>query len=294
MPLPRSFLYVPANREKFLDKAIGLPSDAFIFDLEDSVPLPEKETARAGVQAYAPKFPGGRVWVRVNGIGTGLAESDLDAVIGVQNVAGLFLPKVESRAEVVDWDRQIGALERARGLAAGSTRLVLSIESAKGVLAAYDMTQGAARVASLTFGGAQDGDLNTDLGCVWSIDGPEMMHARCHTLMCARAARFDTPLDGVFANVRDAAGFEQDTALSRRLGYRGRKLIHPSQIEPCNRLYAPSQKELDYYARVIEAFDRALAQGSASTTVDGRMIDVAMANAARRALDEAAALKKAG
>jgi citrate lyase subunit beta/citryl-CoA lyase len=170
---------------------------------------------------------------------------------------------------------------------------VLSIESAKGVLNAYDMSLGARRVASLTFGGAQDGDLNTDLGCIWSIDGPEMMHARCHTLMCARAARFDTPLDGVFSNVRDLEGFERDTALSRRLGYRGRKLIHPSQIEPCNRLYAPSQKELDYYARVLEALDKALAQGSASTTVDGKMIDVAMANAARRALDEAAAMKKA-
>ena len=80
-------------------------------------------------------------------------------------------------------------------------------------------------------------------------------------------------------------GFEQDTALSRRLGYRGRKLIHPAQIEPCNRLYAPSEAELDYYARVLEAFDKALAQGSASTTVDGKMIDVAMANAARRVLD---------
>ena len=287
MPLPRSFLYVPANREKFLDKAIALPSDAFIFDLEDSVPLPEKETARAGVKNYAPQIAGNRVWVRVNGIETGLAEPDLDAVIGVKGVAGVFLPKVETRDEVVNWDKMIGALEKARGLDIGAIKLVLSIESALGVLNGYDMALGAARVASIAFGGAQDGDLNTDLGCAWSIDGPEMMHARCHTLLCARAARFDTPLDGVFADVRDAAGFEQDTALSRRLGYRGRKLIHPSQIEPCNRLYAPSQKELDYYSRVLEAFDTALAQGSASTTVDGKMIDVAMANAARRALDEA-------
>ena len=294
MPLPRSFLYVPANREKFLDKAIGLPSDAFIFDLEDSVPPAEKATARGGVREYAPKISDNRVWVRVNGLKTGLAEADLDAVIGVKGIAGVFLPKVESREEVARWDEMIGALEKARDITAGATRLVLSIESAKGVLNAYDMSLGAARVASLTFGGAQDGDLNTDLGCIWSIDGPEMMHARCHTLLCARAARFDTPLDGVFANVRDPEGFEQDTALSRRLGYRGRKLIHPSQIEPCNRLYAPTKAELDYYARVLEAFDKALAQGSASTTVDGKMIDVAMANAARRALDQAAAWKKAG
>jgi len=286
MPLPRSFLYVPANREKFLEKALALPSDAFIFDLEDSVPAAEKANARTGVRDYAPKIADNRVWVRVNGLETGMAEADLEATIGVKGIAGVFLPKVESRDEVMRWDGMIGALEKARSLAVGSTRLVLSIESAKGVLNAYDMSIVAARVASLSFGGAQDGDLNTDLGCVWSIDGPEMLHARCHTLLCARAARFDTPLDGVFSNVRDAEGFEKDTALSRRLGYRGRKLIHPSQIEPCNRLYAPSEAELDFYSRVLEAFDKALAQGSASTTVDGKMIDVAMANAARRVLLE--------
>jgi citrate lyase subunit beta/citryl-CoA lyase len=294
MPLARSFLYVPANRDKFLDKASGLPADAFIFDLEDSVPPAEKGNARAGVRAYAPKIAGERVWVRTNGLETGLAEADLDAVIGVAGIAGLFLPKVESRPEVLRWDSMIGALEAQRGLAGGAIKLVLSIESALGVLNAYDMSIAAARVVSLSFGGAQDGDLNTDLGCAWSIDGPEMMHARSHTLLAARAARFDTPLDGVFANVRDADGFERDTALSRRLGYRGRKLIHPSQIEPCNRLYQPSTAELDYYARVLAAFEQAVAQGSASTTVDGRMIDVAMANAARRVLDAAAAWKKAG
>jgi citrate lyase subunit beta / citryl-CoA lyase len=294
MPPARSFLYVPANREKFLEKAIGLPSDAFIFDLEDSVPPAEKASARAGVRAYAPKISNNRVWVRVNGLDTNLAEADLHAVIGVAGIAGLFLPKVESRTEVTRWNGMIDALERERGLAHGSIKLVLSIESALGVLNAYDMSIAAARTVSLTFGGAQDGDLNTDLGCAWSIDGPEMLHARSHTLLAARAARFDTPLDGVFANVRDADGFERDTALSRRLGYRGRKLIHPSQIEPCNRLYRPSAAELDYYARVLEAFDQAVKQGSASTTVDGRMIDVAMANAARQALDADAAWQKVG
>ena len=294
MPLPRSFLYVPANRDKFLEKSLGLPADALLFDLEDSVPAAEKDNARAGVKAYAPKVSGPQVWVRVNGLETGLAETDLDAVIGVKNLAGVFLPKVETRDEVIRWDALIGKLEAARGVPSGATKLVLSIESTLGVLNAYDMALGAKRVVSSAFGGAQDGDLNTDLGCVWSIDGPEMMHARCHTLLCARAARFDSPLDGVYANVRDPQGFEQDTALSRRLGFRGRKLIHPTQIEPCNRLYAPSQQKLDYYSRVLEAFDKAVAQGSASTTVDGKMIDEAMAKAARRVLDQAAAWKKAG
>jgi citrate lyase subunit beta/citryl-CoA lyase len=289
MPLPRSFLYVPANREKFLEKALELPADAFILDLEDSVPLPEKANARRGVKAYAPKIGDHRVWVRVNGLETGLARDDLDAVIGVQGMAGIFLPKVETPEEVLRWDTAIAALEQTRGLAIGSTRLVLSLESALGVLNAYEMSVAAPRVASLSFGGAQDGDLNTDLGCTWSSDGPEMMTARGLALIHARAARFDSPLDGVFADVRDPDGFAKDTALSRRLGYRGRKLIHPSQIEPCNRLYTPNQRELDYYARVLEAFEKALIQGRASTTVDGKMIDVAMATAARRILQEAAA-----
>jgi citrate lyase subunit beta / citryl-CoA lyase len=294
MPLVRSFLYVPANRKKFLEKAIGLPSDAFIFDLEDSVPPAEKANARAGVAEYAPKIPGDRVWVRVNGLDTGLAEADLDAVIGVDGLAGLFLPKVESRVEVLRWNGMIAALEDARGLTAGSIRLVLSIESALGVLNAYDMSVVCPRTASLTFGGAQDGDLNTDIGCAWSIDGPEMLHARSHTLLAARAARFDTPLDGVFADIRDPEGFARDTDLSRRLGYRGRKLIHPSQIEPCNRLYRPTAAELDYYARVLAAFDAAVAQGHASTTVDGKMIDVAMAQAARRVLEQEKVWAKTG
>lgn len=294
MPLSRSFLYVPANRDKFLEKSLGLPADALLFDIEDSVPAAEKENARAGVKAYAPKVTGPEVWVRINGMETGFAEADLDAVIGVKNLTGIFLPKVESRGEVVKWDAMIDKLEAARGIPHGATKLVLSIESALGVLNAYDMAQGAKRVVSSVFGGAQDGDLNTDLGCTFSIDGPEMMHARCHTLLCARAARFESPLDGVYANVRDPDGFAKDTALSRRLGFRGRKLIHPSQIEPCNRLYAPSQQELDYYSRVLEAFDKAVAQGSASTTVDGKMIDEAMAKAARRVLDQAEAWKKAG
>lgn len=294
MPLARSFLYVPANRDKFLEKATGLLSDAFMFDLEDSVPPAEKENARSGVRAYTPKISGDRVWVRINGIETGFAEADLDAVIGVTGIGGICLPKVESGAEVLRWDAMIAALEKKRGVAAGATKLILSIESARGVLFAYEMATAAKRVASMMFGGAQDGDLNTDLGCVWSLDGPEMMHARQHTLLAARAAHFDTPLDGVFANVRDPDGFERDTDLSRRLGYRGRTVIHPSQIEPCNRLYMPSQQELDYYARVLEAFDKAVAAGSASTTVDGKMIDEAMAKGARRALDQAAAWKKAG
>src|SRR5262249_48219245 len=122
MPLARSFLYVPANRDKFLEKAIGLPAAAFIFDLQDSVPAAEMADARAGVRAYAPKFPGNRVWVRVNGLDSGLAKDDLDAIIGVAGLAGIFLPKVETRDEVMRWVAMIGAIEQGRCITPGATK----------------------------------------------------------------------------------------------------------------------------------------------------------------------------
>jgi len=139
---------------------------------------------------------------------------------------------------------------------------------------------------SIVFGGACDADLMTDLGCQWSSDGPELMHARQHMLLAARAAGVQFPLDGAYTDIRDRAGFESDTALSRRLGYRGRMLIHPDQIEPTNRLYSRTPAEIDYYTRVVAAFQAAVARGEASTTVDGRMIDEAMAGAARKVLAE--------
>src|SRR5258707_5532261 len=165
MPLARSFLYVPANREKFLDKAIGLPADALLLDLEDSVPAAEKAVARAAVREFAPRIPDERVWVRPNAIDSDVGRADLDAIVGVRGVAGIFAPKVETREEVLLWDRLIGELERQRGLTVGATRFVPSIESARGVLFAYDLAVAAGRVVSLSFGGARDGDLNTDLGC---------------------------------------------------------------------------------------------------------------------------------
>src|SRR5215216_2232942 len=138
MPLPRSFLYVPANREKFLDKAVGLPADAFIFDLEDSVPPAEKARARAAIRDYAPKIPDQRVWVRPNALDTEFGHGDLDAVIGIAGIAGLFVPKVEScddvrrhQARAVDRERARRA-QRVRHGDCGETRGVADVRRRPG------------------------------------------------------------------------------------------------------------------------------------------------------------------
>lgn len=287
----RSYLYIPGNRRKMLDKAASLPADAFILDLEDSVPAAEKPEARKLVCEYAAKILDGRAWVRTNSLDSPFFAGDLEATVGSAGVAGYFVPKVDTVEQVREIERQIGALERARDVAAGATKIILTAESARAVLHCYALVTASPRIVSIVFGGARDADLMNDLGCAWSSDGPELMHARQHMLLGARAAGVKAPLDGAYADIRDKEGFERDTALSQRLGYRGRMLIHPDQIEPCKRLYGRSAEEIDYYTRVLAAFADATAAGKATTTVDGRMIDEAMALAARRVLDEAGRTK---
>ena len=269
--MPRSFLYVPANREKFLEKAIGLPSDAFIFDLEDSVPAAEKANARAGVRAYAPKIAGNRVWVRVNGLDTGLAEADLDAVIGVDRDRRRFPAQGRVRDEVVRWDAMIGALEARAGMTAGAMRLVLSIESARGVLNAYDMAVGgkARGLAHLRRRAGRRPQHRSRLRLVDRRSGNDAcaLATRC----CPRAPRASTRRSTACSPTCATPKASSATPRCRAgSAIADASSSIPSQIEPCNRLYAPSQPELDYYARVLEAFDKAVAQGSASTTVDGR------------------------
>lgn len=282
-----SFLYIPGNRRKMLDKTASLPAEAFILDLEDSVPANEKSTARAMVCEYAAKIADGRVWIRTNALDSGFFDADLDATLGTAGLVGYFVPKIDRVQQVRALDEAMTRLERARGLAAGATKVILTAESASAVLFCQALVTASPRITSIVFGGARDADLMNDLGCAWSSEGPELMHARQHMLLQARAAGIKAPLDGAYADIRDADGFERDTALSRRLGYRGRMLIHPDQIAPAKRLYGRSADEVNYYSRVVAAYEAAKARGQATTTVDGRMIDEAMVQAARRALRDA-------
>lgn len=280
--LVRSLLFLPGNREKFLEKAAALDADGFIIDLEDSVPASEKAVARACLAKYAPMLEGKSIWVRPNATDTPYFADDLATICATANIQGLLLPKAESAAQVKEIDTAIARYERDAARAPGTLKLILTIESALGVIRAFELASAGPRVLSLCFGGARDGDLMTDLGS--GFEGGTLEHSRQHVLVAARAAGLRSPLDGVYADVKNTDGFEQDTRHSRALGYRGRTVIHPSQIEPANRLYSPSPRELDDSRRLIEAFDAAVAKGHASVLFEGRMIDVAMAKAARNIL----------
>ena len=283
----RSLLFVPANNERFLDKALSLNPSVFVLDLEDSVPEAEKANARVLLERAAPRFNGKRVWVRTNALTSAEFRLDIAATLRIE-AEGIVVPKIDTPKDAIELDRALGDEERNEGTTAGALRIIPLIESAAAVWHAYEIATASPRVETLCFGGARDGDLMADLGCDWSNDGAALLHARRHTLLAARAARCRYPLDGVFTDIRDRDGFERDTRLSRSLGYRGRAVVHPSQIELADSIYRPTPDEIERSRRIVEAFAAAEAKGRATTVVDNRMVDVAMAAAARRLLEESA------
>jgi citrate lyase subunit beta/citryl-CoA lyase len=292
MKIWRSLLFVPANQERMLKKVNSLPTDGFIFDLEDTVPVEEKQNAREMSRECIATVPGERSWVRINAITSGFIHQDIEFFTGAKGLAGFIVPKQDSPEDVAMVDRLISSIEMAKGIQVGSTPIIVMIESANGVLDSRAVMKASTRTQTMIYGGGEDGDMNVSLGATWTSEGPEMMFVRQFALVSARAADFDCPLDGVFSHVQDPEGFRRDTTLSRRLGFRGRTVIHPNQIEDANRIYTPTQEQIEYYGRVIEAFNLALSKGVASTTVDGKLVDVAMAKTAQRLLDHVAAIHK--
>lgn len=273
-------------------KALESGADAVLLDLEDSVAIAAKAEARSlvakvidDVAAAGVARSGPAIFVRVNATATGLLDDDLAAIVR-PGLDAVFLPKVESVSEVQNADSTLERLESARGLKPGAVEIVLMIESALGVYRCFDLITASPRVASTCIGVARDGDLQTDLGCSWSIEGTELLYARSKVLLDTRAAGKAWPLDGVFSDLGDEEGLIKDSTLSARLGYVGRTVIHPKQIAPVRRAYAVSEADVAYYQQVVTEFEAVEKTGAAAAiTVNGRLVDYAMYQRAKRVLD---------
>jgi citrate lyase subunit beta/citryl-CoA lyase len=289
----RSLLNVPGNRPEMLRKAPDYGADALILDLEDAVPEGHKQDARDVVAGTLAAWVAGGAppitYVRVNGLDTGHLEADLEAIVQ-PGLEGIQLPKAHDADTVRRVDAELTRLEQQRRLPF-PVEILVSLESARGVLFAWEVLTAAPRVGSVMVGTAQDADLQGDVGYLTTAEGLETLHIRSHVILAARAAGIANPIDGVYADYRDAAGLEAAAMSARELGYRGKKLIHPAQIEIVNRVFTPTERELDRHRRVLDAFDAAMAEGRATAVVDGRMIDVAMADTARRVLARAEAYR---
>lgn len=284
----RVALFAPGINSKLMGKAREAAVEALILDLEDSVPIASKTDARglvAGVIDASASKAGPMNWVRVNGAATEFLTGDLEAVVR-PGLAAVMLPKAETVEDVQAIATAIERHEKAHGMQVGTVEIILQIESALGIYRAFDLIKASPRVAATCLGGARDGDLQTDLGCSWSIEGTELMYARQKLLLDTRAAGSTVhPLDGVFSDLNDEAGLASDTRLSARLGYIGRTIIHPKQIAPVRAAYAVPEAEAAYYRKVVTEFETKEKQGVAAITVDGKLVDYAMYQRAKRVLD---------
>jgi citrate lyase subunit beta/citryl-CoA lyase len=273
MNYPLITLYVPGTRPELIEKAGRVSPDAVIIDLEDTVPTDRKNQVRQDIADILSSVALPAL-IRVNNEPDFL-EADLRAMTN-QHVYALFLPKAEDPAQIQEVDAIMAEAERAGGLEVGSVKLIPMMETALGVVRCFELATAAARVESVSFGSAEDGDLQGDLQCAWSLEGTELMYARSKVLLDARAARLPYVLDGAFSDIKNDDALRTDCQLSKRLGYDGRTAVHPQQVAVAREAYAANADELDYYHRLIAAFEAAEADGSAAISLDGKLVDYAM------------------
>ena len=284
-PIFRSVLYVPGNRPRMLAKAPTLPADAFVLDLEDSVPPEEKPEARRLVRdaLVSGAFAGRTVLVRVTSLSSGLTADDLEAVI-VPGLFGVDVPKVESPDDVREVEELLAWAEGRAGLDRGTLRVGIGIESPAGLLRAEAIGRASRRVASLSLGAE---DFTFNLGTQRSPTGEELFVPRTLIALAARALGVQA-LDTIYPDFRDPDGLTREAKLARQLGFTGKYAIHPDQLEPINRVFTPDEAEVRWAREVVEAYEAAQQAGLGSIAVGGRMVDRPIYERARRTLELAA------
>jgi citrate lyase subunit beta/citryl-CoA lyase len=264
----RSFLFVPGSDEHKLAGALAAGADAVIADLEDAVVPEEKERARSVVtEAFAGGRSAGLRLVRVNGTRSPWHEDDLAAVAEL-DVDGIVLPKAEPDA--------LPALGE-------SLPVVAIVETAVGLHRAAEIG-GAPQVEGLMLGAI---DLALELGLDALPDGLELLPARSAVVLASAVARCRGPIDRVWVDVLDERGLEADCRAGRSLGFRGKSCIHPAQVAVVNEVFSPSPREITRAREVVDAYERAAAEGRGAVALDGEMIDLPVVERARHVLAEA-------
>ncbi|MFJ8649786.1 HpcH/HpaI aldolase/citrate lyase family protein [Streptomyces sp. NPDC093546] len=278
---PRSWLYVPGDRPSLLEKALARGADAVIVDLEDAVPATAKEAARDQVARWvAAQRPGGpcALWVRINPGAAGHADA---RAVAAPALAGVVMAKCAGPEDVRALDAVLAERERAAGIAVGRIEVSPLLEDAGAVLAAPAIAAASPRVRQLQIGEA---DLCADLGMEPGPDERELLALRTHVLLASAAAGIRPPVGPVFTDYRDADALRRSTQALRRLGYRSRACIHPSQLPVVHEAFTPTPTEMDRARRLVDRYEAAVRAGQGVLTDDGRMVDEAVVRAARRVL----------
>jgi len=283
----RSFLFAPGNHARRVEKALSLQADAVILDLEDAVATAEKRTTRDAVIAALTRPRRPLLYVRVNAVDTEFCYGDLAAIVR-PGLDGIILPKVESAGGLATVDWLLAQIEREHGLVSRAIELIPIIETARGLNQIDAILASGTRVKRVAFGA---GDFTLDVNMAWSRNEAELTYARAKIATASRAAGIEAPLDTVWIDLADEEGLEASARTALGFGFQGKMCIHPNQIAVVNRVFTPSEAEIALAERVVAAFARAEAEGSAAIQLDGKFIDYPIVYRAQRVLEKMEAIR---
>lgn len=280
MTAHRSYLFCPGNHPRKVAKVFDAGADAVILDLEDAVAVAEKEATREPVARAMQQPRACRGYVRVNALDTGYTFGDLETVVS-PGVDGIVLPKVETATDLAKVDWLMGELERKRGLPVGRIDLMPIIETGLGVANVRAICAAGGRLRRVSFGA---GDYTRDMGMDWTRDEVECDPARAEIVLASRIAGLEPPIDTVWAALQDGEGLYASAAKVKAMGFQGKLCIHPAQVQAVHAAFTPSPEQVAWSKKVVAAFEKAEAEGSASIQLDGQFVDYPIVARARRVL----------
>lgn len=284
--LRRTMMFIPGNNPAMITDGHIYGSDSIMFDLEDSVSLKEKDSARFLVYNALKTIDYGKTEtvVRVNGLDTPFGRDDFEAMVNAK-VDIIRLPKTDTAQDIIDADNLITELEEKVGLENGTIGLMAAIESPLGAMNAYDIAKASDRLIGIALGAE---DFVTNMKTNRSPEGIEVLAARSNILLATRAAGLYA-LDTVYSDVNNDEGFINEVKMIKQLGFDGKSVIHPKQIDMVHKIYEPSQKQIDHAIRVVYAIKEAEEKGSGVIAVDGKMVDGPVVDRAKRVIELAKA-----
>ena len=286
----RALLYMPGDDRRKIEKSTTLGVDSICMDMEDGVAANKKTEAREVIAGAMKELDFGKSerCIRINQIGSGLEKYDLAAALAT-NPDTIVVPKVET-AEQVKWvSEHIETYELSSKLNIGSVRLLVGVETAKGIMNLKEIAEADKRLEAIIFGGE---DYAASVGAIRTKEATELLYAR-QAVVTACAANDLQAIDIVFIDFKDPAGLRAEAEEGARFGFSGKQIIHPNQVEAAQEAFTPSDSAIEYAKRIVESFESRQKEGKGAYALDGKMIDMPLLKNAQKVLERAKAAGKA-
>ena len=285
----RALLYMPGDDRRKIEKATTLGVDCVCMDMEDGVAITHKTEARA-VIAQAMKdldFGDSECCIRINSVGSGFEKYDLAAAVAT-NPDAVVVPKIETAGQVRMMSEYIETYEHSSKMERGSIRLLVGVETAKGILNLKEIAEADRRLDAIIFGAE---DYAASVGATRTRDATEVLYARS-AVITACAANDLQAIDMVYIDFRDAEGLRLEAEQGARLGFSGKQIIHPNQVAVVQEAFTPSEAAIEYAQRLVNTFTASQREGKGAFALDGKMIDMPLLKNAQKVLDRARAAGK--